>query len=385
MVYIANAKVVLETGILWNGTIGVEGERIACVGGAGDVPIPEGAPTIDAGGLYVGPGLVDIHVHGSGSHAFHEAPEQAAAHFLRHGETTVLPTLYHDLNPAEFVAAIERVKAARARGGAAAAIGGLYMEGPYLNPQYGAMPEKHRWRFGVKAEDYRQIVDRAGDFARVWAFSPEMEGVEDFVRYAKEVNPRAAFALAHSEATPAQARRFKRYGLKIKTHCMNATGRAPVPRGTRGSGPDEFCLSDPDVYAELISDSEGIHVCADQQRLILRAKGVDRVILITDSTKSDGTSPERLRHIRDLNFDANGDLCGSKLTLDVACRNIMAHTGCGIAQAFLMAARNPADAVGLGDEVGTIEAGKRANLVFVDDMFHVNRVILNGETVAIDR
>jgi len=200
-----------------------------------------------------------------------------------------------------------------------------------------------------------------------------------------EVNPRAAFALAHSEATPAQARRFKRYGLKIQTHCMNATGRAPVPRGTRGSGPDEFCLSDPDVYAELISDSEGIHVCADQQRLILRAKGVDRVILITDSTKSDGTSPERLRHIRDLNFDANGDLCGSKLTLDVACRNIMAHTGCGIAQAFLMAARNPADAVGLGDEVGTIEAGKRANLVFVDDMFHVNRVILNGETVAIDR
>ena len=69
---------------------------------------------------------------------------------------------------------------------------------------------------------------------------------------------------------------------------------------------------------------------------------------------------------------------GSRLTLDMACRNIMTHTNCGITQAFLMASRNPARAVGMDDEIGTIEAGKRADLVFVDDMFHVQKVMLAG-------
>ena len=65
--------------------------------------------------------------------------------------------------------------------------------------------------------------------------------------------------------------------------------------------------------------------------------------------------------------------------MNVACRNLMSHTNCGIAQAFLMAARNPARVIGLEDEIGTIEAGKRANLVFVDDMFNVQKVILGGK------
>ena len=65
--------------------------------------------------------------------------------------------------------------------------------------------------------------------------------------------------------------------------------------------------------------------------------------------------------------------------MNVACRNIMTHTNCGIAQAFLMASRNPARVIGLDDEIGTIEAGKRADLVFVDDMFNVKKVMLGGK------
>ena len=79
-----------------------------------------------------------------------------------------------------------------------------------------------------------------------------------------------------------------------------------------------------------------------------------------------------------LGFDANGLLSGSKLTMDIACRNLMQHTSCGICQAFLLAARNPARAIGLDHEVGTIEAGKKANLVFVDDLFNVKKVMLDG-------
>ena len=92
-----------------------------------------------------------------------------------------------------------------------------------------------------------------------------------------------------------------------------------------------------------------------------------------------GENPENLKHVTDLNFDERGDLAGSKLTMDAACRNIMTHTNCGIAQAFIMASRNPARAIGMDHEIGTIEVGKKANLVFVDHRFHVESVILNGK------
>ena len=133
------------------------------------------------------------------------------------------------------------------------------------------------------------------------------------------------------------------------------------------------------MYAELISDSCGIHVNAVLQQMLLRIKGVDKVVLITDSTKTDGPSPEHLRHITDLNFDHMGGLCGSQLTLDRACRNIMSHTNCGIAQAFIMASLNPAKVIGMDHEIGSIEKGKLADLVFVDDKFNVLRVMSEGE------
>ena len=66
----------------------------------------------------------------------------------------------------------------------------------------------------------------------------------------------------------------------------------------------------------------------------------------------------------------------------MACRNIMRHTNCGIAQAFLLASRNPARAIGMDDEIGTVEAGKKANLVFVDDIFNVKNVMLEGELLS---
>lgn len=114
------------------------------------------------------------------------------------------------------------------------------------------------------------------------------------------------------------------------------------------------------------------------QRLLIHNKGIARTILITDSTTYNNATPEALAHIRDLNFDHNGDLAGSKMTMELACRNIMTNTNCGIAQAFLMASTNPARAIGMDDEIGSIEVGKKADLVFVDDKFNVQRVLLGG-------
>ena len=379
MVCIHNAKVVLENGILWDGVVLLEGDRIVTVGERRTTEIPDGCEMIDAGGAYVGPGFVDIHVHGGNGHMFDTEPLQAAEHFLKNGETTVLATLYYNLSKEGFLDSIKKVQAAMAAGGAGQIIAGIYMEGPYMNPKFGAMPEKNKWKGAIVEDAYKEVVDTVGTDAFIWSVAPEREGIEEFVKYAGSVNPHAVFAVGHSEATPAQVRKMKRYGLCLQTHCMDATGNYSEWVGTRGAGPDEACLTDPDMYAELICDSGAVHVNKDLINLIVRTKGVDKVILITDSFVSDLPAPEKLKHITDLIFDENCWLSGSKLTMNVACRNIMSHTNCGIAQAFLMASRNPARAIGLEDEIGTIEAGKRADLVFVDDVFNVKKVILGGK------
>lgn len=376
---IKNANLVLENGILWDGVLLIEGDRIAAFGRPDEVEIPADAEVVDARGLYVGPGFVDIHVHGSEDYNTCLQPLEAAAYFLNHGTTTLMATPSYGENFQEFLGMIKTVKKVLGTGGAAKAIGGFYMEGPYMNPEYGSGAWRNPWRHPLNPNEYKALVDEAGELAKVWAIAPEREGLESFMQYAKQVNPNVRFSVGHSEATPQQIRKLKKYGINLQTHTMNATGRPPVPKGTRSAGPDEYCMMDPDIYTEMICDSCGIHVSADIQRLVLHCKGIDKVVLITDGTVREGENPEWLRHITDLNFDEQGGLSGSKLTMDAACRNIMTHTNCGIAQAFLMASRNPARAIGMDHEVGTIEVGKKANLVFVDHKFHVDTVILEGK------
>lgn len=380
MTYIIHANLVLENGILWDGVLEMEQGRIRSFGRASERSIPESASVIDAKGSYVGPGFVDLHVHGGNGHFLYREPEQAARHFLAHGETTILAALYYDLSRAEFCEAIERVQTAmQSARGASRAIAGFYMEGPYMNPKYGACAEKNQWRGEIRKSDYQAIVDAAGRLAKVWAVAPEREGLTPFLEYAKSVNPDAVFAVGHSEATPEQIGLLKPYGLRLQTHCMDATGQISRYAGTRGCGPDEACLLDDDMYAELICDSRGIHVNPDLMRLIRKVKGIDRTILITDSFVSEASPAAEFQHIEDLVFDESGQLNGSRLTMNVACRNSMTHTNCGIVEAFRMASLNPARAIGMDRSIGSIARGKIANLVFVDDKFEVNQVILGGE------
>lgn len=382
MIAIENANLVLENGILSDAVLLIDGDRIASLGKKGSVMIPENAERFDAKGLFVGPGFVDIHVHGGNGYLFDSTPVEAAKHFLAHGETTVLATLYYDLTKEQFLESIDRVKAAMKQDGAGSAIGGFYMEGPYMNPKYGASPELNKWRGEIREDAYGAIVERAGTDVKVWAVAPEREGLEPFLQKARTVNPKVVFAVGHSEATPAQVRALRHYGIRLQTHCMNATGRPkPSSGGTRSCGPDEACFLDREMYAEVICDSQGIHVGPDLLKLILLVKGVDKTVLISDSYVSNEPTPERFAHVTDLQFDANGGLSGSKLTLDTACKNMMKHTGCSLGDAFLMASRNPARAIGMDREVGTIEIGKLANLVVVDGSFDVKKVMLRGQFV----
>ncbi len=379
MFAIKNAHVVLENSIIDDGVVLVNADRITAVGTSDEVIIPSGAEIIDANKSYVGPGFVDIHVHGGGGEFFSVAPLVAAEHFLSHGETTVLATFAYHFTKDEFLEGIKRVRAVKGEGLVGKAIAGIYMEGPYMNPKYGANAEKNKWRGEIKREDYAEFLDEGADLIKVWAIAPEREGIAGFMADAKLANPSVTFAVGHSEAVPAEVEAVKKYGVNLQTHCMNATGRPACSGGTRSCGPDEACLMDKNIFAELISDSYGIHVPADMQKFVMFVKGVDRICLISDGCVTNEKVPPEFAHITDLLFDANGGLSGSRLTLDAACRNVIKHTGCSITDAFKMASRNPARAVGLDREVGTIEVGKRADIVIVDDDFNVQKVMICGE------
>ena len=140
------------------------------------------------------------------------------------------------------------------------------------------------------------------------------------------------------------------------------------------------------MYAELICDETGIHVDPDMLKMVVRTKGVEKIILITDSMPADGdyknNEADGIAWGPDLNYDYEGHLAGSHLTLDSACRNLMAHTGYGLCHAIRMASLNPAKLLGLDRELGSIALGKKANLLLIDDLVHVKKVFLAGREVS---
>lgn len=375
---LTNCQAVLEDGILFDACILIAGDRIAAVDKAENITVPEGAEIIDAKGRYVGPGFVDIHVHGVNGKNINFETEEVAEYYLTHGTTSILASPWYKLDFETFLSAIRSVKENMKK---APTVKGFYMEGPYTNQKYGSHAAENPWREGIKEDEMRALVDEAGGYAKVWTIAPELENIRAFCEYAKGVNPGTVLAVGHSEATPMQIKALGRYKPTLATHTTNATGKISGGGGVIGYGPDEFALKDPEVFCELISDSRGIHVHREIQQLILHAKGVDKVVLITDGSLFGNPPPPKYKGVTDLNFSPAGEIAGSKLTMNVACKNVMSHTRVGITEAFLMASRNPARVIGLDSEIGTVEAGKIADLVIVDDRFNVEGVILGGKKV----
>ena len=376
MTAIKNAILVMRDHLIPDAVLFIEDGKIQGFGEMRSTPIPESCDVIDARGHFVGPGLVDIHTHSGGGHWFKDEPAEAAQFHLSHGTTSVLATLYFDTPKEELLEQTIRVQAAM-KTPACANISGFYMETPYMNPKFGANRENNPWKGPIRREDYMDLIRQAGNDVRVWVVAPEREHIEEFVRDAKTNNPDVRFSVGHSEASPQQIESLMPYGLCIGTHHTNATGDLPKYPECRGVCVDETVNYNREIYAEMICDSRGIHVDPYMQRLIRKIKGDDRLILISDACVFDGPVPEGYEGVTDLCFDFAGEIAGSKLTLEVACRNMMVHTGASIVDVFRFASYNPAHAVGLWDR-GEIAVGKRADLVIVDHWMKVQDVILHG-------
>ena len=380
MIAVTNAILVMLDHLIPNGVLLIEDGKIHSFGPARDMAIPEGCETVDAKGLYVGPGFVDIHTHTDGKGFFQDDPITASRHHLKHGTTSLLPALYYSMDTEEYVQSIAVLRDAMKKP-ECANIAGLYMEGPYLNPKFGCDRESNPWNGPVNKEKHQPIIDAAWDLARVWALAPEREHILDFVLDVKAKNPAAVFSVAHSEASPRQIEALMPYGLRIGTHHTNATGDRPRYPECRGVCVDEAVNYNREIYAELICDSMGIHVDPYMLRLVRKIKGEDRIILISDAYACDGPIPPGYDGVDDINFDHAGEIAGSKMTLDMACRNMMVHTGASVCDVFRYASYNPARAVGLLDR-GEIAPGKRADLVFADHRMTVSKVLMGGSEVT---
>ena len=374
---IINTKIIMEDGIIFNGAVTYENGVIIQADERELVQIPEDAEIIDAQGLYTAPGLVDIHNHGSEDDLFCDEPMKCAEYFIKHGQTTVLPTFYCNLTLEQMIEGAQKVREASKKG-AGKILDGLYMEGPYMSGN-GSNQKYILWRDGIIKEEYEPLVQAVKDIARIWAIDPARENIQEFMSYVKDQDPNAIFALGHSRATSEQCKKVSKYGVKVQTHFSDSGSPKGRAQGTPGSGCDEYTMYNPDMYAELICDQNGVHVVPDLIKLLIRTKGVEKVCLITDSMASKekflNCQEDGIFYGPDLNYDYRGWLAGSRLTLENACRNLMKHTGYGLCHAIRMASLNPAKLLGIDHLVGSIEPGKKANLIIIDDTVQVKKVI----------
>ena len=375
---IINTTIVMTDHLIPNATIVIEDGKIADFG---KKICTDGMKVYDAEGAYTGPGLIDVHTHAANLIRFQNDPYAPSEYLLGKGVTDVLAATSYSRKHDDLLNDIKTIKSA-IKSGKAPNLIGIYMEGPYLNVNFGAGRVNHPWAPTVAKERFYQIVDEAFEVTKMWCIAPERENIDEFVDYVKEKDPNALFSCAHSEAEPWMIERFIPRGLCCVTHHTNATGTLQKYPECRTACVDETALYNDSIYTELICDKVGIHVEPYILRLTKKIKGDDKIILISDSTDTKGPIPEKgdYSEADDLNFDFEGEISGTKFTLSDACHNMMIHTGASLCQVFKYASTNPATMLGLKDR-GTIKIGNKANLVTVDHLFGVKSVYLNGEKV----
>ena len=384
MKVITNTNVILENGILFDGIVAFENGKIIEVSKRSEYQIPSDAEIIDARGLYTAPGLIDIHNHGSETNFFIDDPQECCNHFLKHGQTTVLPTFYQTYSASEMISGAEKLKDF-SKSGNGRIIKGIYMEGPYMQAE-GSNQDLFKWNGDIEFSKYKELVDNLASYVKVWSIDPSRKNITEFMNYVNSVNPNSTFAFGHSPATATQCEEVVGLGVKVQTH-HGDSGNAPKINQVRyGAGCDDFTLLNSDIYAEIICDETGVHLAPYTIHSVIKAKGVDKIILITDSYPKTGdyknNEEKGVLWGADLNYDNNGMLAGSHLTLDNACRNVMAHTAYGICHAIRFASLNPAKLLGIDKDYGSIKKGKVADLILIDNQVRVSKVFLQGELVV---
>jgi N-acetylglucosamine-6-phosphate deacetylase len=345
------------------------------------VALPAGIATRDLGDAILAPVFIDLQLNGCGGVQFNDSLEAISEKTLeimqranqKSGCTSYLPTLITCSD--EYMQHGIKVMRAYLQKEDNQALG-LHLEGPYLNP---AKKGTHNPAF--IRQPTREMIDQLCANADVIAkvtLAPEM--VEPHIIQQLH-NAGIVVSAGHSNATYQQARSSFAAGISFATHLYNAmpyiTGREP---GLVGA-----ILDTPEVYTGIIAD--GHHVAWGNIRNAKRIKN-DKLVLVTDATAPAGAEIDQFIfagktiYYRDgLCVDENGTLSGSALTMIKAVQNSVEHVGIALDEALRMASLYPARAIGVAQRVGSIEAGKVANLVAFTRDYRVTKTFVNGNEV----
>jgi N-acetylglucosamine-6-phosphate deacetylase len=367
---IANGKII-------SGTVCFENGKIVSVSDSPEKP----DQLIDVGDSYVSAGFIDIHTHGGCGCDFSkgtlEVIEGANFH-LKHGTTSICPTI-SAMDFCSMAHAVEYVEAAMADGRTLPNIIGAHLEGPYLSKeQCGAQCPTF-----IKAPDpaeYEELVEKHGDAIARWTYAPE----NDDGSFAKYVSERGINVSAgHTNAIYADMERTIANGCNIVTHLYSCTSTVTREFGFRRLGVIETALLRDDIYAEIIAD--GKHLPADLIKLILKAKGTDKVALVTDSLELAGVEAcegvcgvtEYIIEDGVCKLKDRSAFAGSIATADRLVRVVRDEAGVPITEAIKMITAVPAEILGLNK--GDLAPGLDADIVVFDDGINVEKVFVMGE------
>lgn len=339
---------------------------------------------VDCGGLYILPGLVDVHTHGRAGFDFNTADSDGVRAMRRSyaeaGTTTIMATLA-SYPMDSLISSTEAIQNNRTHEAGLANIAGIHLEGRYLNPKKrGAHAEE--LIYPLDSNELAGLINRMLPAPVHISAAVELDGGEEFVKTALSLG--ATVSLAHSDATYDEAMRAIEWGVTGFTHTYNAMR----PLHHREPGNAAASLLCDTAYSEFICDGEHIHPV--MIKLASRCKPDGRLVLITDSMEATGCpdgeyaiagQPVFVKNGKAVNVD--GALAGSTLDLFTAVVNFMRFTGKTLEEALPCATSNPAAMVGIDSVCGSISVGLHADFVMIRDKTapELESVWISGEKI----
>jgi N-acetylglucosamine-6-phosphate deacetylase len=374
---LTGARLVLPTGTVPNGRITIDGTKITAEAPHG---IPQGnATVIDVTGHWLVPGFIDLHNHGGGGSSFHGKAEdvQKAIHTHRlHGTTTLVASTVTD--DMDFLVRQAGLLSELAEQGDLA---GIHFEGPFISPCRKGAHSEALLRDPDPAQ-VRKLIDAARGQARMVTLATELPGGLDSVRLLREHGVIAA--VGHTDATYEQTVQAIEAGATVATHLFNAM----PPLGHRSPGPIAALLQDERVTVELINDGTHLHPAALE--LAFRHAGPGRVAFITDAMDAAGIGDGHYL-LGPLEVEVSegvarlvegGSIAGSTLTLDRAFQRAVTIDRLPVEDVVAALSATPARLLGMDDRIGSLEPGKDADLVLLDEDFELKGVMRKGDWVV---
>lgn len=385
---IINGRLITPFQVITSGSVLIKEGRITAVG---EGTIPDHADkVIDAGGNYVAPGFIDLHIHGGGGHdfmdgtvnAFHRITETHA----RYGTTAMVPTTL-TAEKADLLHTLDIYREAIALPHNGASFLGMHLEGPYFAMnQRGA--QDPRYIRNPDPAEYREILDYSEHISR-WSVAPELPGALEMGSYlrSKGVLP----AIAHTDAVYEEVVQAVECGYTLATHFYSAMSGVTRRNLYRHAGVIESVYLIDEIDAEVIAD--GAHLPASLLKLVYKIKGANRIALITDAMRAAGMPPGKsilgplkggLEVIVEdgvAKLPDGSSFAGSVATADRLVRNMVELAGVPVPEAVRMMSYTPARIMGVADRKGTLTAGKDADIVIFDGNITVQLTMVSGKVV----